>query len=143
MTAHRNKFIFEIVPIEVDKTENRRKLTLIPDLGSGRIVDSYSGMPIGMVIYVANAYEKGGYGFEAHTIYPVKGDDGRLPEPKEGWGTRVDLAAKAIWEEYNSRLPLKDRIHRFLWRWTNTYLLISSAVVSALISVTITGLLSE
>ena len=107
------------------------KTRMTPVFG-GRIHDTYTGLPVGFVNHVPNPYGKGGAGFVAQSFF-----EGKIPEPDGGWGKRADLAAKAVWDAYNSELPCIERIKRGFWR-INTYSLVISAAVSAAVSAVIT-----
>ena len=101
MDKYRRKFTFETLPIEIkDRPDGRSETQMVPLLG-GRIVDVYSGMPVG---HVSHMVGKGGGKprFLAFTFFPIqKGDDDQLPEPEGGWGTRFDKASVAVWNFYN------------------------------------------
>ena len=131
MDMYRRKFIFEITPIRVTDLPTGATKTQIADL-NGRIVDVYSGMPVGMVLHLPSGQ---GAKFEAHTLFPARaGGDSQLPEPNGGWGRRFDLAADAVWHFYNRQLPFGARCSRFVWRWLNVFWFLAGATLSVAVN---------
>ena len=61
-----------------------------------RIIDAYTGAPVGIVSYVW--FDKKYQGRLCFKDWP------EVKEPIKGWGERFDLAAEAVWRTYNSNL---------------------------------------
>ena len=99
--------------------------TQISDL-SGRVVDGYTNMPIGAVIYGADA------AFHAHAFFPdeIAGETER-DEIQGDWGPRFDRAVDAIWRQYWKQFWLKERVPRLLWRWQRIGWLILGTILGA------------
>ena len=90
------RYKFEPTPIRVQGNK-----TNLSDL-SGRVVDSATGMPIGIVAHSNGRFRA------AHSI-----PGGEI---EEEWGPRFDHAIEAVWKEYNKTLPKRDRFVRWCTR---------------------------
>jgi len=101
------RYYIETTPIESLPEENR---TILNSL-SFRVVDSFTGMPIGTV---AHSSEDGG---KFRAFMSLTPGDAEIDAPEGGWGVRSDLAALEVWKSYSTSLPRKERFHRWLWRW--------------------------
>ena len=104
------RYVIETKEIQVTERPDGGTTTRLADL-SFRVKDSFTGMPIGVVIHTA----KGEY--EARYIFAGKGNQNLLNPPSGGWGPRFDLAADALWKQYSESLPGAERVKRWMWRW--------------------------
>jgi len=77
---------------------------------SFRVKDSYTGMPIGVVLH---GTENGRGSFKVKMFL----SPGRSDMEEGDWGARFDLAAEHVWKRYNETLPCKERLIRWCWRW--------------------------
>lgn len=137
MDMYRRRFTFETTPIRVSDRPQGGTNTQMNTL-DGRVIDAYSGMPVGMVIHTPTG--DGGAKFIATTYFPVeRGGSDEIPEPKGGWKKRFDLAADAVWKFHNRQLPIRSRFVRFFWRWVNVFWFLAGAVLSAAISAWVGG----
>ena len=133
------RYFIETTPIRVtDKVvrgQIRGKHTEMSDLNL-RVVDSYTRMPVGVVLHVPNA---DGAEYHAKALFDKDGKNA-LPAPDGGWGPRFDLAAEAAWDIYNKGLPRSERAKRWAWRWMGVgwfligtvWTVITTAIVNAL-----------
>ena len=111
----RRKYRIETTPITVEREADGGSVTSMGSLNL-RVVDVYTDMPIGSVLHVK--HDAGPIAYHAYSHFFKSGPhDNRLDPPKGGWGPRFDLAAKALWKDYNRRLPWRDRTIRCIWRW--------------------------
>ncbi len=111
----RRTYRIETTPITVRPDSDGGTVT---DMGSlnFRVVDVYTDMPIGSVLHVTDG--PGPIAYHAYSHFFKSGtDDNRIKPPSDGWGPRFDLAAKALWKDYNRRLPGYVRAIRWMWRW--------------------------
>ena len=116
---------FEPTPIVVRQRPGVGTDTRLSDL-SGRVVDVYTNMPIGAVIYGADSR------FHACPFFPERpARDGQDNEIKGDWGPRADWAAMAIWTQYWSQLSWTDRLPRYLWRYQKVGWLVLGTIVGA------------
>ncbi|MCY4301884.1 MAG: hypothetical protein OXC68_09165 [Aestuariivita sp.] len=76
-----------------------------------RVVDSFTGMPIGCVLHSS---ENNG-SFQA--VMFLGSNDGKIEPPEGGWGIRYDQAAFEVWKSYFKSLPICERLYRWAWRW--------------------------
>lgn len=105
----------ETIPITVERDSDGGSVTHMGSLNF-RVVDVYTDMPIGSVLHVKDGQGPIAYHAYSHFFKSEK-DDNRLEPPSGGWGTRFDLAAKALWKDYSRRLPRHVRTVRWMWRW--------------------------
>ena len=116
---------FEPTPItRKDRPEGGTE-TQLSDLSS-RVVDGYTNMPIGAVIYQADGR------FHAHSFFPEKvGPDWADSEIEGEWGPRADLAAKAIWTRYWKQFRWTERVPRYMWRYQKVGWLVVGTIIGA------------
>ena len=97
------RYRFEPTPI-IQRHRPRGGLeTQLVDL-SGRVVDTLTGAPVGVVIYSSDGT------FVASNVLPGHG------KIECDWGPRQDLAARATWSLYERSLPRAERWRRYcLW----------------------------
>ena len=101
---------FEPTPIVIKEQPRGGTSTQLSDL-SGRVIDAYTDMPIGAVIYQADGR------FHAHPFFPeTPAREGESNEIEGDWGPRADRAARAIWDHYWRQFGWTERIARYLWR---------------------------
>lgn len=108
MDIVKKKYTLEFPPIhQVRQPDGRWTRNLVErDM---RVVDAYTGAPVGIVAYSSlDKKYKGRLNFEG-------GVD--VKERADGWGDRFDLAADAVWKTYNNSLPWHARVERWAWRW--------------------------
>ena len=105
----------ETIPITVERDIDGGSVTHMGSLNF-RVVDVYTDMPIGSVLHVKDGQGPIAYHAFSHFFKSEKGDNSLKP-PGGGWGTRFDLAAKALWKDYSRRLPRHVRAVRWMWRW--------------------------
>ena len=109
-----------------------------------RVLDGYTGVPIGMVWNVQS--EEGGVDYRASCFFveadlsPRGGGNVRPFVGTFGWGKRYDLAAKAVWEAYIRTLRGRDRVERFVWRYIAVAWFVLGAAVGSIANVVIQGL---
>ena len=109
-----------------------------------RILDGYTGVPIGAVWNVLS--EEGGFDYRASCFFieadlsPRGGGNIRPSADTFGWGKRYDLAAKAVWEAYIRTLNGWDKVERFVWRYVGVAWFVLGAVVGSTANVVIQGL---
>ena len=112
--------------------------------GTYRILDGYTGVPIGLVWHVRS--EEGGVDYRASCFFieadlsPRGGGNIRPSAGTFGWGKRYDLAAKAVWEAYIRSLGSWDRFERFAWRYIGVAWFVLGAAVGAITNVVLKGL---
>ena len=75
-----------------------------------RVVDSYTRMPVGMVVHGENK-------FQAFYFLADK-KKSEVNEIEGEWGPRFDQAVNAIWKAYSKSLPPLERVRRLGWRWS-------------------------
>ena len=116
---------FEPTPITRKDRPEGGSETQLSDL-SGRVVDGYTNMPIGAVIYQADRR------FHAHSFFPEKVGPGWADSEIEGeWGPRADLAAKAIWARYWKQFRWTERVPRYMWRYRHVGWLVLGTIIGA------------
>ena len=121
-------YTYEPTPIFQERRQGGGIQTQLGDL-DGRVVDNYTKMPIGAVIYVV--CEKKAK-FQARPFFPdSRAGEIEVREIQRDWGPRADLAAKAIWRQWHKGLPLKERAKRLLWRWERIGWLMLGTIVGA------------
>ena len=93
---------------------------------SGRVIDGYTNMPIGAVIYGADKR------FHAHAFFPERPvDEGGDSEIEGDWGPRADRAARAIWDQYWKQFAWTERAPRYLWRFQKVGWLVLGTLIGA------------
>ena len=112
---------FETLPILRRDIPEGGTTTDFGDL-SGRVIENYTNMPIGAVIYEADGT------FHAHPFFPEPNPEDELPDT---WGPRADLAAQAIWTHYRRGIALRERIPRYLWRFQRAGWLVFGTIIGA------------
>lgn len=112
VTIVQPKYLIETTPILVSKQEDGSTKTNMGSL-SLRVVDSYTKMPVGAVIHCST---DNSIGYKAVFFFDETGNFD-VEAPADGWGTRFDLAAYAVWCIFSKRLPLHERLKRWCWRW--------------------------
>ena len=116
---------FEPTPIVARARPGGGTDTRLADL-SGRVIDAYTNMPIGAVIYEADCR------FHARPFFPERpAGEGEDTEIKGDWGPRADLAAKAIWTEYWKQFRWSERVPRYLWRYQKVGWLVLGTIIGA------------
>lgn len=116
---------FEPTPIVVNAQPRGGTSTQLGDL-SGRVIDAYTNMPIGAVIYQADGR------FHAHPFFPeTPAHQGQSNEIEDDWGPRADRAAQAIWDQYWKQFDWTERTARYLWRSQKVTWLVAGTVFGA------------
>ncbi|MCY3540849.1 MAG: hypothetical protein OXH31_02940 [Gammaproteobacteria bacterium] len=108
-----SKYFIETTPIRVVELPRGGKKTEMNTMDL-RVVDSYTRMPVGVVIHSPNASDKAEY---LAKYFFDEGGNFDINSPAEGWGIRFDRAADAVWRAYSKDLPWHERIKRWFWRW--------------------------
>lgn len=102
---------FETLPITQQELPGGGTKTNFGDL-AGRVVDSYTNMPIGLVGV------EGDGRFHARPFLPdSRAGEVVVKEIEGDWGPRFDVAAGAIWRQYWRQFSLRDKAPRYLWRY--------------------------
>ena len=119
-------YTFEPTPIQSKERPGGGTTTQLSDL-CGRVIDAYTNMPIGAVIYGAGGC------FHARPFFPDRSarDRGKSTEIQGDWGPRADLAAKAIWEQYWRQFGWTERVPRYLWRYQKVGWLVAGTIIGA------------
>ena len=116
---------YEPTPISRRELPRGGTETQLADL-TGRVVDQYTNMPIGAVIYQADAK------FHAYSFFREKiGSDWAESEIEREWGPRADLAAKAIWQRHWKQLHWTERVPRYMWRYQKVGWLVLGTIIGA------------
>ncbi|MCY4151938.1 MAG: hypothetical protein OXE94_06850 [Aestuariivita sp.] len=105
----KSRYYIETKPIETVRDPHRVN-TIMNTLGF-RVVDSFTGMPIGCVLHSSENDRS----FQAF-MYLGSGN-GEIKPPENGWGRRYDHAALEVWKGYSTSLPFCERWYRWAWRW--------------------------
>lgn len=118
---------FESTPITRFPTPQGGTNTILTDL-AGRVIDCYTGMPIGVIYLDAEGC------LRAENLHKKLLDGGKKTQSVADWGERADLAAAAIWHNYREGLSFCDRVKRFSWRWKQIMWLILGALGALVIA---------
>ena len=122
-TAYR----FESTPITRLLTPDGDTRTILTDFG-GRVIDCYTGMPIGVIYLDATGR------LRAENLQKKDPNGGSRSQSTEDWGKRADSAAAAIWHDYRKGLAGWDRLKRFAWRWKQAVWLLVGGLVALVIA---------
>lgn len=112
--------------------------------GTYRVLDGYTGVPIGFVWSVLS--EEEGVDYRASCFFieaelsPRGGGNIRPAAGTPGWGRRYDLAANAVWNVYIGTLRGRDRIERFVWRYVGVAWFVLGAAVGSIANEVVQGL---
>ena len=107
--------------------------------GTYRVLDGYTGVPIGAVWSVRS--EENGVDYRASCFFiedelsPRGGGNIRPSAGTFGWGKRYDLAAKAVWEAYVGTLRGRDRAERLMWRYIGIAWFVLGAAIGSIANV--------
>ena len=126
------RYYIETKPIETVREPNRVR-TMMNTL-SCRVVDSFTGMPIGCVLHTSDD----GGSFKA--FMALGSGNGEVQPPEGGWGRRYDLAALEVWKSYSASLPRSERCCRWAWRWMGVGWFLFGTVLGALASFVVQAL---
>ena len=134
------RYQFETAPITVETCASGKTVTRMSDI-SGRVVDTYTGMPVGVVSHgpAPNLPNDKSGGYTAICSFPPDGQDAELEPPGGTWGNRFDQAADAIWDRYYQQLPRRERVKRFLWRWSEVEWFLIGTLWGALIAMAVSA----
>lgn len=116
-----SKYFIETTPIRMTESPSGGKQTDIDALNM-RVVDSYTRMPVGMVVY----REK------FHAIYFLSEE--KSDEIEGEWGPRFDRAVHTVWKAYSKSLPCYERLKRWGWRWLGVGWFLFGIVLGGLMS---------
>ena len=108
-----------------------------------RVLDGYTGVPIGIVWTVQSEEEDVDYRascfFVEADLSPGGGGNIRPSAGTLGWGRRYDLAAKAVWVAYIRTLTGRDRFERFFWHYIGAAWFVLGAAIASIASEVIRG----
>ncbi|MCY4259119.1 MAG: hypothetical protein OXC91_02490 [Rhodobacteraceae bacterium] len=130
------RYHIETKSIETVRDSNREK-TIMNSL-SFRVMDSFTGMPIGSVMHSSD--DGGSY----RAFMFLGSGNGEIQPPEVAWGEdgrRFDLAALAVWKSYSASLPLSERIYRWTWRWMGLGWFLFGTVWGVLTSIIVQALM--
>lgn len=108
MDIIKRKYTLEFPPIHQHRERDGSWIRNLVERNM-RVVDAYTGAPVGIVAY--RSFDKK---YEGQLNF---GRGNYVEEPSDGWGDRFDLAAEAVWQSYSNSLPWHARVERWAWRW--------------------------
>ena len=117
---------FEATPIRTKDLPSGKTETQLCDL-TGRVMDAYTNMPIGAVVY-----EGRDQALHAYLFFPeLAGREVDKFEIEDKWGARADLAVEAIWGQYWKQFRWTERLPRYMWRYQKIGWLIAGTIIGA------------
>ena len=117
------RYTIEPTPITITTTPNNGRKTDFNTLDC-RIIDHYTGIPIGAVLYGPDTT------FHAHPFFPNSREQEQVPDEIAGdWGLRMYLAVDAIWRQYWNNFSWREKAPRILWRYNNVGWLVLGTIL--------------